>query len=153
MSEEQNLQQKQDDEVLYRILDQQRWLMNNGLLNDMHKDQLYMYGAIVHKDIKAVELDIDVEKKTVSYYLYIDNRLSNQVKKFKRLSKSDGLFNMWRFKRLLEREGNLNFSAIIGRFVKDYCGPAWNSSVKLLDIKEYEDGYQKSESADKQLDS
>lgn len=153
MSEEQNLQQRQDDEVLYRILDQQRWLMNNGLLNDMHKDQLYMYGAIVHKDVNAVELDIDVEKKTISYYLYVEGSLIKKISKFKKLSKSTGLFNMWRFKRMLEKDGNLNLGAIIGRFVKDYCGPNWSSSVKIMNIKEYEDGYQQGESADQQFDS
>jgi hypothetical protein len=152
MSKDQILEQKQDDAVLERMLDQQRWLMNNGLINDIHKDQFYMYGAIVHKDIAAVELEIDVEKKNINYSLYADSAFLRKLDKFEELSKSTSLLGMWRFKRMLEKEGNLHLSAIIGRFIKDYCGPKWDSKVKMLNIKEYEDGYgeQENSGTDKQ---
>ena len=152
MSDTEKVQQDQDD-ALHKLLDHQRWLMNNGLVNDMHKDQLYLFGAIVHKDIKAVELDIEIENKNVNYYLYIDSGLRNKINKFNKLSKSQGLIGLWRFKNMLKKEGNLNFSAVIGRFIKDYCGPLWRLNVRIADIKDYKDGYEESSTPNKQSDS
>lgn len=153
MSDEQNVQQ---DSVLLKTLDHQRWLMNHGFINDMHKDQLYIFGALVHKEVQAVELDMDVDKKIISYRLYTIASLKRKMSKFKKLSKETGIWGMWKFKRLYEKEGNLDFSAIISRFVADYCGPKWEAQVQVVDIKEYEDGYreqQASEQDDKQPDS
>jgi hypothetical protein len=50
---------------------------------------------------------------------------------------------------MLKKEGNLNLGIIISRFVKDYCGPNWNTSTKVLDIKDYEDGYPESNTNNK----
>ena len=151
MSEEQKDQQNQD-QALHKMLDHQRWLMNNGLINDMHKDQLYVFGAILHREIDAVELDIDVENKIVNYHLYIGDGLKKKIRKYNELALSKGIFGMWRFKKLLEKEGNLNFSTLINRFVKDYCGPKWGSRVEVVDVEDYIDGYQeqRSEQTDQQ---
>ena len=51
-------------------IDQQRWLINNGFFNDMHKDNLYLFGALVHKNVEAVALSIDIATKTVKYQLH-----------------------------------------------------------------------------------
>ena len=150
----------EDQERLSHVLDTQRWLMNNGFLNDMIKDQLYMYGAIVHRNIEAVELDADVGKKSVSYKLYISKSLLSKHKKFLELRGQDSLWALWRFRRLLKKEGNLDFSVLLDNFIKSFCGPKWTSEVEVIDVEEYVDGYEgieqqpeSIEQSDKQSDS
>lgn len=140
-------------------IDHQRWLLEHGFINDLHKDNLYMYGAIVHKDIQALQIDINAEKKLIVYELYCDKSLLKKVKKYERLSKSTGLFDLWRFRRMLIKEGNLNIEHILNNFVKDYCGPKWRAQLKLKDYREYKDGFEEQketkeyQETDKQPDS
>lgn len=133
-----------DNNELADYIDNQRWLMNNGLLNDAAKNQLFVYGSIVHKEVQAVELHIDVATKKVSYEIYITKSLLNKIEKYKKLSTSKGFFDMWRFKRLLEKEGNLNFQHVLTRFVRDFCGPKWVTEVKIFDIEKYVEGLKES---------
>lgn len=123
-------------------LDHQRWLIDHGFINDLHKDNLYMYGALVHKGVEAVEVDVDVEKKLVGYKVYISSALSKKMEKFHKLSKSKSLLDLWLLKRLLVKEGNLNFENILSRFVRDYLGPKWSITLQVKNIKEYEEGFE-----------
>jgi hypothetical protein len=138
-------------------IDHQRWLMENGFINDLHKDTLYMYGAICHLKIEAVEVRVVVEKKTVEYDLYMSKALLDKVQLYQELSGSTSIIGLWRFKRLIKKEGNLRFDAILTKFVKDYLGPKWSVVTKLKDIKEYEEGFKQesgaSAPADKPADS
>lgn len=122
-------------------LDHQRWLMNNGLLNDLHKDTLYLYGTLVHKEVQAVELDIDIENKSLTYVIYVGSKLFKSYQLYNELRTSDSIIGLWRLKRLLKKKGNLNFMAILGNFVKDYCGPKWNIKLEIKDFNSYEDGF------------
>ena len=128
-------------------LDHQKWLLNNGFINDLHKDNLYMYGGIVHTDIEAVELDIRATEKKVSYVLFCNKKLLKNISKWNKLKNSTSVLDLWRFKRLLKKEGNLDFNHLIGRFVKDYCGPAWEIKIEIKGINKYEEGPYKEESA------
>ena len=127
------------------VRDHQRWLIDNGFMNDMHKDQIYLFGAILHKSIEAIELSIDVENKLIEYALYVPKELIKKISKFNKLSNSDSLWDLWRLKRMLKTEGNLNFTQVVSIFIKDYCGPKWTSKVKMIDIAEYKDGYERQE--------
>ena len=131
-----------DNDQLYEHVDHQRWLINNGFVNDLHKDTLYLYGSIVHKDIQAVYVQIDIEAKVVKYQLYAPASLLKKMAKYQVISKSNNLFRMWQYKRLLHREGNLDFNYLLSRFVKDYCGPKWNADVIVDDFKNYTDGFE-----------
>lgn len=124
-------------------IDHQRWLMENGFINDLHKDNLYMYGAICHLNIEAVEVRADVNTKTVEYDLYMGQKLLKKVELFDRLSKSTKIVDLWRLKRLIKKEGNLNFYSVLSNFVKDYLGPKWNVRTHLKDITKYEEGFDK----------
>jgi hypothetical protein len=129
-------------------VDHQRWLLEHGFINDLHKDNLYMYGAIVHKDINALEIDIDCERKLVKYALFCDGSLLKKIEKYKKLSESDGVIGLWRFKKMLVKEGNLNIKHLLNRFVKDYCGPKWRVEVSLTDYKDYKDGFEEEQKED-----
>jgi len=129
-------------------MDHQRWLLEHGFINDLHKDNLYMYGAIAHKDIQALELDIDTSKKLITYRLYCSTSLLGKIEKYKQLSKSKSIFGLWKFKRLLKKEGNLNITFLLGKFVKDYCGPKWRVAVDLENYKDYKDGYEEKETTE-----
>lgn len=133
-------------------IDHQRWLMENGFINDLHKDNLYMYGAICHLEIEAVEVQIDVTNKIVTYDLYMASSLLRKVDKFEELSKSTSIIGLWRFKRLVKKEGNLRFGAVLTKFVKDYLGPKWSVVTNLKDVKEYEDGFELEPEAGKPAD-
>jgi hypothetical protein len=126
-----------DDKQLSEYVDQHRWLLNNGLVSDDVKNQLFFCGSIVHKDVRAVEVDINPETRLVSYVVYVDKDLLNKVDKYHRLSKSTGLIDMWRFKRLLQKEGSLDFKAILRKFVTDFCGPKWLAEVEVKDFGTY----------------
>ena len=124
-------------------IDHQRWLLNNGLPNDVHKDTLFMFGSIVHRDVRAVEVALNPEKKTVGYVLYLDSVTLKTIDLYERLSKSTSIIDLWRFKRLLKKEGNLNISHLLSKFVKDYCGSNWQTELELKDYGDYEEGFNK----------
>ena len=86
-------------------VDQRRWLLNNGLITDDVKNQLFLYGSIVHKDIQAVELHVEPLTKLIQYKVYANTDLIKKIAQYHVLSKSTSLFGMWRFKRLLKKEG------------------------------------------------
>lgn len=128
------------DTKLEEYVDQRRWLLNNGLVTDDVKNQLFFCGSIVHKDVQAVELKIDSAEKHVLYSIYVHKTLLDKIEKYHTLSKSDKLFDMWRFKRLLKKEGSLDFTRVLDAFVKDFCGPKWKVSVETLDFNSYVEG-------------
>jgi hypothetical protein len=127
-------------------LDHQRWLMNNGLLNDLHKDTLYLYGTLVHKDVQAIELNIDIENKNLDYTIYVHPKLFKSYELYSELCNTDSIIGLWRLKRLLKKKGNLNFMAILSGFVKDYCGPKWSVKLKIEDFSSYESGFKEIDS-------
>ena len=117
----------------------QQWLLNHGFINDLHKDNLYGYGSLIHKEVSAVYVKIDHTNKKVDYSIYVTYRLLTAVSKYNKLRDSDSMWGMWRFKRFLKKEGNLNFSFIINKFVQDYCGQKWSADLQLFSIREYKD--------------
>jgi len=129
---------------LGQYVDHQRWLMNNGMVNDHIKNQLFTYGAIVHKDIKAVDLSLNVKGKTVGYKLYVLPKLIKKIKKLEKLSTSNSLFSLWRLKRMLEQmkkdEERLDFANILNKFVSDFCGVGWSATIEVLNYDEYSEG-------------
>ena len=134
-----------DDTNIDDHMDHQKWLLNNGFINDLHKDNLYMYGGIVHSGIKAVELDIAAMEKKVSYTLFCSKKLIKNISKWHTLKNSTNVLDLWGFKRLLKKEGTLDFNHLISGFVKDYCGPAWKIKIEIKGIHKYEEGPHKQE--------
>lgn len=128
-----------DNKELAKYIDQERWLLNSGLASDSAKNQLFMYGSIVHKDVRAVELNLNFESKLVSYIIYVDDRLLSKHRKYMKLSTSKGLWGLWRFRRMLKKEGNLNFRHLLERFVKTYCGPKWSVGLEVTSYSTYVD--------------
>lgn len=126
-----------EDKDLAEYVDQQRWLLNNGLISEGVKNQLFFSGSIAHKDVQAVEVDIIADDKLIKYVLYFDKKTLNKVNKYHQLSKSTSLFGMWQFKRFLKKEGSLDFRSILNKFVRDYCGPKWSSEVTIKDFDTY----------------
>lgn len=128
-----------DSKEIVEYMDQQRWLLNNGLVSDGVKNQLFFCGSIVHKEVQAVELGIEAEKKSVQYRIYVNKDLLKKIELYNKLSTSTSLFGMWRFKRLLKKEGALDFRQILNKFVKDFCGPGWFAEVEVVDFAQYVD--------------
>lgn len=121
-------------------VDQRRWLLNNGFITDDVKNQLFFAGSIAHKEVQAVELDLEPENKKVHYKIYVDSKLIKKIGQYQALSKSTTLFGMWRFKRFLKREGALDFTQILNKLVKDFCGPTWLATVQVVDFNDYVEG-------------
>ena len=129
-----------DEIAINNMLDQQRWLLDNGLFTDLAKDNLYLYGTLVHRDIFAVHVMIYAEEKRIVYQLYCPAPLLKNVEDYTRWTTSTSLVDMWRLKRLVKKNGDLNFTVVLGRFIKTYCGPKWKVEVTLDDSKNYVDG-------------
>lgn len=128
-----------DSKELVEFLDQQRWLLNNGLVTDSVKNQLFFCGSIVHSDVQAVEVSIVPESKLVQYTVYVPSSLLKKIDKYKQLSTSTSLFGMWKFKRFLNKEGALDFQGMLGKFVTDFCGPKWKTNVTIVNFDEYKE--------------
>lgn len=124
---------------LEEYVDQRRWLLNNGFITDDVKNQLFFCGSIAHKEVQAVELDLLPEERLVRYKIYVNPDLIKKISKYEVLSKSTSLFGMWRFRRLLKKEGALDFQQILNKLVKDFCGPNWNVTVNVVDFNSYVD--------------
>ena len=121
------------------IMDSDRWLLNNGLVSDTIKNQLFFCGSIVHKDVQAVEVRVTPEKKLVDYIIYVTPGLLAKIAQYQKLSSSKSTFGLWRFKRLLKREGCLDFQKVLNSFVTDYCGPGWITQASILSFDAYVD--------------
>lgn len=128
-----------DNSEIVKVMDSDRWLLNNGLISDNVKNQLFFCGSIVHKDIQAVEVSIRPETKLVEYIIYAPIGLIKKIAKYNQLSVSKSVFNMWRFKRLLKQEGCLDFQKLLNSFVTDYCGPKWSAKATILSFDSYVD--------------
>jgi hypothetical protein len=124
---------------LAEYLDQQRWMLNNGLVPDSVKNQLFFYGSIVHTEVQAVETKIRPEVKTVEYIIYARKDLINKIDKYKKLSTATSLFGLWRFRRFLKKEGSLDWHSMINSFIRDFCGPNWVATVTVMDFDAYVD--------------
>lgn len=122
-----------------KIMDSDRWLLNNGLVSDNVKNQLFFCGSIVHKDVQAVEVKIRPETKLVDYIIYVTPDLIKKIAKYNKLSASKSVFGMWRFKRLLKKEGCLDFQKVLNSFVTDYCGPKWTAKASIISFDSYVD--------------
>jgi len=121
------------------IMDSDRWLLNNGLVSDNVKNQLFFCGSIVHKDVQAVEVRVIPEKKLVDYIIYVTPGLLAKIDRYQKLSSSKSIFGLWRFKRLLKREGCLDFQKVLNSFVADYCGPKWTTKASVISFDSYVD--------------
>ena len=141
------------DKHLSELVDHSRWLLNNGLANDVIKNQLMTYGAIAHPEIEAVDLTVDMENRTVHYKLYVGSKLLKKINKFKELSTSTGFWGLRGYKKMLLKEGNLHLDRILDKFIKDYCGVTWSATTVVLDSKEYQDGYEDVEDENFNFDS
>jgi hypothetical protein len=128
-----------DLEKLTEMIDQERWLLNNGLITDHVKNQLFFFGSIVHTNVQAVEVQIQPESKSVDYIIYVDKAILAKIEKYKKLSTATSLFDMWKFKRFLKKEGSLDFRGILNTFVTDFCGPKWSVKLDVRDFDVYVD--------------
>jgi hypothetical protein len=128
-----------DTNKLAEMVDQQRWLLNNGLVPDSVKNQLFFFGSVVHLDVQAVEVKLRPDEKFVDYIVYVNKSLMKKIEKYNKLSTATSLFGMWQFKRFLKREGSLNFQSMLSSFVADFCGPGWSANVTVSDFDVYVD--------------
>lgn len=118
----------------------QKWLINSGFLTELHKNNLYMYGALASTGVVGVELAIDTDHKRVEYVLYLNNATYKAYKTFYQLLNSQSIISLWRLRRILKKFGDLNLSKIVGRFVSDYCGSNWTTVVEVKHERDYVSG-------------
>jgi len=132
-------QDQQEKFTLDEMLNTQRWLINNGLVPDSVKNQLFFYGSIVHTEVQAVEVKIQPEVKTVFYIIYVNKDLMAKLDLYKKLSTATSLFGLWQFKRLIKKEGNLDWHSMLNSFVRDFCGRSWQVKLTVADFDAYID--------------
>jgi hypothetical protein len=98
-----------------------------------------MYGSLVHRDVAALNLEIDVAKKTIKYTAFFDDAMMEKIRRFNEWQHSDSIITLWRLKRLIKKEGNLNFELIVQKFVRDFCGPSWVTTLTVDNVSNYVD--------------
>lgn len=122
---------------LAEFLDQQRWLLNNGLVTDSVKNQLFFCGSIVHSEVQAVEVAIHPDQKQVEYIIYVSKDVLEKIETYKKLSTATSLYGMWKFKRFLKKNGAMDFQGMLNKFVTDFCGPKWSTKATVADFDVY----------------
>lgn len=141
-----------DNKELTEYLDQQRWAMNSGLIPEAVKNQLFFCGTIIHKDVQAVEVNMVPEKKLVDYKIYVPSSLLDKMAKYRELSTKTSIFGLWRFRRLIKKEGSLDFNMILNQFIRDYCGPKWVAKVEVVNFETYSDSVADGETGGNETD-
>jgi hypothetical protein len=133
-----------DLEKLTEFVDQQRWLLNNGLIPDSVKNQLFMLGSIIHPEVQAVELEIRAEEKCVNYNIYFTKKTLKKIELYTKLvsSTSRTWLENWRLMRFLKKvqsgkEDSLNLYHKLTASVKDFCGPYWSIKLTMTDFDTY----------------
>lgn len=120
-------------------LDHQRWLINNGLFTPTAKNNLYAYGSLIHTDVQAVDLSIDIINKTFTYTVYIPKYLLKAKTNIDYLRSKKTLWSLWKLRSLVRKYGNLDFYPILLNFIHDYCGPAWKVNLIVDNINNYKE--------------
>ncbi len=116
-------------------IDNERWLLNNGLISDSAKNNIYMYAYLVHKDVAAAEVGIDIDSKTINYTLYLKKNTFEAFEYYQ--TRSNSWFSLLKSAYLVKKHGNLNFSPILSTFVKGYAGPGWQAVLVVKSEKDY----------------
>ena len=120
-------------------LDHQRWLMNNGILTESSKNNLYAYGSLVHTDVQAVYLTVDPVGRKLNYTIYLPSHILSIRNKINALRGKKSLLAMWILRRLLQKYGAFDFQKVLQDFVRDYCGPTWSVNLLVDNIDNYRD--------------
>lgn len=120
-------------------LDHLRWLANNGILTDSAKNNLYVYGSIVHKDVQAVHLSIDTAKRHLNYIVYLPEHVMVAKRRIDYLKLKKGVLNLFILRYLLKKYGSLDMQTPLNNFVHDYIGPSWQVNLTLDIIDNYKD--------------
>lgn len=158
------------DDTIKNTISHQQWLINNGLANDMLKDNLFLIGSYLHPQIKNVLLYIDMSQKLIRFDLYTTRELFKDYHKYKKLLKASGKINAIRLKNLwkkhtdcksfsfkyfkiwlfgdltnyvLHNSARLDLDVMIDYQVKSLCGSGWKSVVTILNNTQYEEDSKK----------
>jgi hypothetical protein len=120
---------------IQETIDNERWLMNNGLISDSAKNNIYVYAYLVNKGITAAEVDINPESKTIYYNLYVKDNLLKAYNYYS--NRDDSWFSLIKSAYYVRKYGNLNFKMLLTKFVKDYMGPSWKVNLSVKKSSEY----------------
>lgn len=120
-------------------LDHQRWLMNNGLFTQSSKNNLYAYGSLVHTEVQAVDLAIDIDSRTFTYTIYVPAFILKAKQDIDFLKSKKTLWSLFKLRRLIKKYGHLDFYPVLMNFILDYCGPNWKVNLIVDNIKNYKE--------------
>jgi hypothetical protein len=110
------------------------------MFTDNIKNNIYLFGSLVHKDVTNIEIFFKHEEKTITYILYVKKSLLNAISQYNTLKGSTKVVDLLKLRYLLHKQGNLELKKILEAFIKDYCGPNWKVTLDLLDTESYTDG-------------
>ena len=112
------------------FLDTEKWLMRFGMVSDAAKNDIYLYGYLIHPTlVNNVEVGIDCEKKLVKYEIWISKKLYKAHLSFLKLRYKEDLISLFRTWFLCKKYGRLNFNTILEKFISDRCGEEWKVEV------------------------
>jgi hypothetical protein len=134
---------KMDEKELVNYLDHQKWLINNGLINTVVQDNLFMYGTLAHPELKELDVSVDVLRSHINYTLFFETKMINVINKFNSLVSKNSFWGILRLWFLLKRHGNLDFKTPLQKMVADYCGPKWSVDIQVKNVSEYQREFKK----------
>ena len=108
-----------------------RWSLNAGIMTDQIKDTLYGYAYLIHPDIKAAEVSIDLTVKAVDYKVYVSKKIYGCITAYRSNVQSGGIIALWKARRLVKKHGNLELEKVLKDFVNRFCGPGWSTNLTI----------------------
>lgn len=121
-------------------LSTEMWFLEYGVITQALKNDLFVYGSILNEDnISAVSLNIKSKSKMVEYKIYVPLKFLKVYNLYNRLKSKTDIISLLRVRRLLKKYGNLNFTSILNKYIKDRCGTKWQVKFDLIDSNKYID--------------
>ena len=121
-------------------LSTEMWFLEYGVITQALKNDLFVYGSILNEEnISAVSLNIKSKTKQVEYKIYVPAKFLKVYNLYNRLKVKTDILSLLRVRRLLKKFGNLNFTSILNKYVKDRCGVKWQVKFDLIDFSKYID--------------
>lgn len=119
-----------------QYVDSRRWLLNNNMITDSIKNDLFVLATIVNTKILAISLDVDFNKKSIDYVIYTDWLTMLRCSLAKKLKPKSFVYNLLsRYTGLLE--DIYGHQDVINNNVVFALGPSWKASLRFMHISSY----------------
>lgn len=119
-----------------QYVDSRRWLINNNLITDSIKNDLFVLATVIDTKILAISLDINFKSKMIDYVIYTDSITMFRYRVAKKLRSNKVLYYLL-CKRLRVFEDIDGHEDMLNNNLALTLGPSWKASLRFIHISSY----------------